>query len=87
MVWFLSVVIDTINILHAIIETEDHSPVSPDSHCPKAFHLAFEPMQPQLRLVDVSKSGSSMQCRQNVPQLVGMFRIYAPWVVHLKKPF
>jgi hypothetical protein len=28
-----------------------------------------------------------VKCRQNIPQLAGMFRVYAAWVVMLKKPF
>jgi hypothetical protein len=35
----------------------------------------------------VSNSGSGVKCRQNIPQLAGMFRVYAAWVAMLKKPF
>jgi hypothetical protein len=28
-----------------------------------------------------------MKGRQNIPQLVSMFRIYAPWIVLLEQPF
>jgi hypothetical protein len=50
MAWFLSVVIDIINVLHAIVKTKNHPPVCSNGHSPKAFHLAFERVQPQLRL-------------------------------------
>jgi hypothetical protein len=65
--WFLSVVIDIINILRAVFKTKNHPPVGPNGHSPKAFHLAFERVQPQLRLVHVSKRRSWMKRRQNIP--------------------
>ena len=64
---FLSVVIDIINVRHAIIKTENHPPVCPNGHGPKAFHLAFERMQPQLRLVHVSNRWCGIQRRQDIP--------------------
>jgi hypothetical protein len=85
--FLLSVVIDIINVLRVSIEAKNHPPVGPNSHGPKAFLLAFERMQLQLRLVYVSNGLGGMECRQNIPQLVGMLRIHAPWVVLLKKPF
>ena len=72
---FLSVVIDIINVRHAIIKTENHPPVCPNGHGPKAFHLAFERMQPQPRLVQVSKGRGGMKGRQNIPKRLGMFTI------------
>jgi hypothetical protein len=43
-------------------------------------------MQPQSRQVHVSNGGSGVKCRQNIPQLAYMFRVYAAWVVVLKQP-
>jgi len=87
MVWFLSVVIDIVNVLRVTIEAKNNPPVGPNGYGPKAFHLAFERMQPQLRLVYVSNGWGGMECRQNISKLVRMFRIYTPWVILLKKPF
>jgi hypothetical protein len=67
MAWFLSVVIDVVNVLRAIIKAEDHSSIGPDGHGPKAFHLAFERMQPQFWLIHVSNGWGGMECRQNIP--------------------
>ena len=86
MAWFLSVVIDIINFLRVSIKAKNHPPVGPNGHRPKAFHLAFERMQPQLRLVHVGNGWGGMECRQNIPQLVNMLRIYTPRVILLKKP-
>ena len=74
--WFLSVVIDIINIFRAVVKTENHPPVGANCNRPKAFHLAFKRMQPQPRLVQVSKGRGGMNDRQNIPQRLGMFRIY-----------
>jgi len=62
--WFLLVVIDIINILHAtVVKTENHPPVGAYGNRPKAFHLSFERMQPQPRLVQVSKGRGGMKGR------------------------
>jgi hypothetical protein len=87
MAWFLSVVIDVVNVLSAIIKTKDHSPVGPDSHGPKASHLAFERMQPQFWLIHMVNGWGGVKRRQNIPQFLSVLRINAPWVVLLKKPF
>jgi len=39
--WFLSVVIDIIDLVRAAIEAEDHPAVGPDSYGPKASPLAL----------------------------------------------
>jgi len=64
MAWFLSVVID-INIRRAIVKTENHPPVGPNSHGPKAFHLTFERMQPKPRQVHMTNSRRGVKRRQN----------------------
>jgi hypothetical protein len=87
MAWFLSVVIDIINVFRALIKAKNHAPVGPNGHGPKASHLAFERMQPQLRLIQVTNGWGGMECRQNISQFVSVFRIYTPRVVLLKKPF
>src|ERR1035438_1015606 len=85
--WFLSVVIDIIDLVRAAIEAEDHPPVGPDSHGPKAFPLAFERMQPESRHVHMSNGGSGMKRCQNIPQLGNMFGADAARVFLLKEPF
>ena len=58
--WFLLVVIDIINILHAaVVKTENHPPVGAYGNRLKALHLSFERMQPQSRLVQESKGGAA----------------------------
>jgi len=79
------VIIDIVNVLRAILKSKDYAPVCPDGHGPKALHSAFERMQPQLRLVDVSNGWGGMECRQNIPQIFGMFRVYTPWVIVFKE--
>jgi hypothetical protein len=81
------VVIDIINVLRVTIETKNYPPVGPNGHGPKTFHLAFERMQPESRQVHVGNRRGGMKRRQNIPQLVGVFRVYLAWVVLFKKPF
>ncbi len=85
--WFLSVVIDIINILRAVVKTENHPPVGAYGNRLEAFHLAFKRMQPQPRLVQVGNRGRGMNSRQNIPQRLGVFRIYPPRVILFEKPF
>lgn len=79
--WVLSVVID---ILLAVVKTENHPPVGAYGNRPKAFHLTFERMQPQRRLVQVGNDSGGVKSRQDIPQRLGMFRINPPWVVLFK---
>ncbi len=55
--WFLSVVIDIINIRRAVVKTENHPLVGAYGNGPNAFPLAFKRMQPKPRLVQVSEGG------------------------------
>lgn len=87
MAWFLSVVIDIIYVRRAIIKTENNAPVCPNGYGPRTFHLAFERMQPKPRQIHVRNRRGGMKRRQNIPQLPGMFRVYAAWVVLFKQPF
>jgi len=80
-------VIDIIDILRVVVETEDHPPVGLDGHGPKAFHLAFERMQTEPRQVHVGNSWGGVKSRQNIPQLANMFRVNAAWVIVFKEPF
>jgi hypothetical protein len=73
MAWFLSVVIDIINVRRAIIKTENHPPVGPDGRSPKTFHLAFERMQLKPRQIHVGNGWGGMKGRWNIPQFLGMF--------------
>jgi hypothetical protein len=77
--WFLSVVIDIINILRAVFKAENHPPVGANGHSPKALHLAFKRIQPQPRLVQMSNGRGGMKGRQNIPQRLGMFQDLPPW--------
>ena len=43
------VVVDIINILRAAVKAENHPPVSPNGHAPKALQIAFERVQPKAR--------------------------------------
>ncbi len=85
--WFLSVVIDIINVRRAIIKTENHPPVGPDSYGPKAFPLTFERVQPETRQVHMNNGRGGMQRGENITQFVGMFPVYPARVTVLKKPF
>jgi hypothetical protein len=84
--WFLSVVIDIIDILRAVVEAENHAPIGPDSYTPEALPLASERMQPEPRHVHVSNGWGSVKRCQNIPQLANMFRVYAARVALFKKP-
>jgi hypothetical protein len=85
--WFLSVVIDIINILRVAVKAENHLPVGPNGHGSKTFHLAFERMQPEPRHVHMGNGWGGMKRCQNIPQLANMVGVYAARVVLLKKPF
>jgi hypothetical protein len=85
--WFLSVVIDIINILRAVVKAKSHAPVGSDCYGPEAFHLASERMQPETRQVQMGNSWGSVKRRENIPQLGDMFRVYATRVVQFEKPF
>jgi hypothetical protein len=80
-------VIDIIDILRVVVETEDHPPIGLDGHSPKAFHLALERMQAEPGQVHVGNGWGGVKRRQNIPQLANMFRVYAAWVIVFKEPF
>ena len=84
---FLSVVIDIINILRAIVKAKNHPPVGPDSYSPEAFHLAPERVQPESRQVHMGDGRGSVESHQNIPQLADVFRVYATRIVLFKEPF
>src|ERR1700687_1554954 len=84
---FFSVVIDIINILRAVVKTENHPPVCPDRYRPEAFQLASERMQPEPRHIHMGNGWGSVKRRQNIPQLANMLRVYAPRIAFFKKPF
>ena len=48
---FLSVIIDVIDILGAVVKAENHTPVGTDGDSPNAFLPAFERMQPEPRQI------------------------------------
>jgi hypothetical protein len=72
---FLSVVVNIINILRVTVKTENYPPVGSNGHRPKAFQLAFEPMQPKPRHVHVFNGRRCVKRSQNIPQLVNVFRV------------
>src|ERR1035441_9649611 len=84
---FLSVVIDIINVLRAIVKAENHPPVGAYRDGPEAFRRAFERMQPEPRQIHVGNGWGGVKRCQNIPQLSNMFRAYAARVVLFKKPF
>ena len=85
--WFLSMVIDIINILRVAVKAENHSPVGVNCNGPKAFIRAFERMQPEPRQIHVRNALGGVKRCQNIPQLANMFRVYAARVVLFRKPF
>ena len=85
--WFLSVVIDIINILRAAVKAENHPPVGAYCNGPEAFRRAFQRMQPEPRQIHVVNGSSGVERCQNIPQLANMFGVYAARVVLFKKPF
>ena len=82
---FLSVVIDIINVLRAIVKSKNHPPVGADSYGPEAFHLASERMQPEPRHIHMGNGWGGVKRCQNIPQLTYMFRVYAARVVLFKR--
>jgi len=80
-------VIDIINILRAVIVTENHTPVGAYCNGPKPFPLAFQRMQPESRQVYVGNRRCGMKRRQNIPQFAYMIRANSAWVVPFKEPF
>jgi hypothetical protein len=85
--WFLSVVIDIINVLRVVVKAENHPPVGAYCNRPKASRRAFERMQPESRQIHVVNVSSGVKRCQNIPRLANMFRVYAARVVLFKKPF
>ena len=85
--WFLSVVIDIINVLRAVVKAENHPPVGAYGNRPKAFRRAFERMQPESRQIHVVNGSSGVKRCQNIPQFADVFRVYAARVVLFKKQF
>jgi hypothetical protein len=79
--WFLLVVIDIINVLRAVVKTENHPPVGAYCNGPETFRRAFERMQPEPRQIHVVNGSSGVKRCQNIPQLANMFRVYAARVV------
>src|ERR1700735_2167026 len=79
------VVIDIINVLRITIKAKDHPPVSANCNGPEAFHLALELVQPKTRQLHMSNIGGGMKRRQNVLQLLDVFRAYAARVAVLKR--
>src|ERR1039458_1983207 len=61
----VSVVIDIITVPRAIVKAENPPPVGPNVHGPKAFHLAFERMQPEPRHVHM---GQRLGRREALPE-------------------
>ena len=84
---FLSVVIDIINILRAVVKAKNHAPVGAYCNSPEAFHLALERMQPEPRQIHVGNGAGGVKRRQNIPQLANMFRVYAARMALFKEPF
>jgi hypothetical protein len=84
--WFLSVVIDIINILRSVVKAENHPPVGPDSYTPEALPLASDRMQQEPRHVHVGNGRGSVKRCQNIPKLANMLRVYAARVALFKKP-
>jgi len=52
----------------------------------KTLYPAFERMQSKSRQVHMSNRRGGMKCRQNIPQLIGVFGVYAARVVVFKEP-
>jgi hypothetical protein len=84
---FLSVVIDIINVLRAVVKAKNHAPVGVYCNSPEAFHLAFERMQPEPRHIHMGNGWGCVKRYQNIPELADMIRVYADRVVLFKKPF
>jgi hypothetical protein len=84
---FLSVVIDIINVLRAVVKAENHPPVGAYCNGPETSRCAFERVQPKTRQIHVVNGSSGVKRCQNIPQLGNMFRVYAARVVLFKKPF
>ena len=75
------------NILSVpLVETKNYPPVGSHRHRPEAFHLTFERVQAEPGQVHMGDCGSGVKRRQNIAQLTDMLRVYATWVVLLKKP-
>ena len=68
--WFLSVVIDIINVLRVAVKAENHPPVGAYCNRPKAFRRAFERMQPESRQIHVVNGSSGVKSipHRNVPR-------------------
>jgi hypothetical protein len=84
--WFLSGVIDRINVLRAAVKAENHPPVGAYCNRPKALRRAFERMQSEPRQIHVVNGSSGVKRCQNVSQLPNVFRVYAARVILFKKP-
>ncbi len=57
--WFLSVVVNIINVLRISVKTENHPPVGPHGDSPKAFQLPFELMKPETGHIHMGNCGAA----------------------------
>jgi hypothetical protein len=81
------VVIDVVNILDVpFFEAKSHPPVGANRNSPEAFHLAFERVQPETRQIHMLNLRRCLKGRQNVPELVNVFRIDAARIILLEEP-
>ena len=81
-------VVEIVNVQRIMVnKTEDHPPIGPHRHCPKAFQLALERMQPETGQVHVRHRRGSFKTRQDVAQLICVVRNYSARVVVLVKRF
>jgi len=83
----LSVVIDIINVLRVSIKAENHPPVGTNDHRPIPSHLALKWMQSKSRQIHVGNGWGGVERRQDIPNLVNVFRVNPTWIVVFKKPF
>jgi hypothetical protein len=79
-------VIDIVNVQSlAVRETKNHSPVSPNGHCPESFKRAFERMQAEPWQVQIRNVTRGIQAGKKVTQLFHMFAVHTARVIALIK--
>jgi len=82
MVQFPSMVVYKINVLCIMVrKTKDHPPVGANRDCPKAFQPTFKGVQAETRHIHIAHKTGRVEPRQNIAQLVGVFRIDSAQVV------
>jgi hypothetical protein len=81
-------VVDQINVASvAFLKAEDHTPVRPDSHAPKAFQVALERVEPETGEIHVFGLSGTVKDGEDIFDLLDVIGTDAFCFAVLEKPF